>query len=249
MDTDRMTLALKRAIYYGKDEQIQKHGRSYVKVIRKFWDTYSHGAWIAAYMAFYMLGFFILEHAGHRHYHVIHSVVDDLIPFNEYFIIPYDLWFLYMVIGICWFIFFCRSKTEYYKLVCVLSIGMTIFLIVSCVYPNCQDLRPQEFARQNMFTDMVAALYKTDTPTNILPSIHVYNSLALFYGLNSSSQLRQHRAVRAGALILTVLIVLSTMFLKQHSVVDVSMGILTSLAVQMFCDRVFAPETSTVYSK
>ena len=126
---------------------------------------------------------------------------------------------------------------------------MTIFLIVSCVYPNCQDLRPQEFARQNMFTDMVAALYKTDTPTNILPSIHVYNSLALFYGLNSSSQLRQHRAVRAGALILTVLIVLSTMFLKQHSVVDVSMGILTSLAVQMFCDRVFAPETSTVYSK
>ncbi len=220
-----------------------------MKAIRKFWDRYGHGGWIVAYMAFYMLGFFILEHAGHRHYHVIHSVVDDLIPFNEYFIIPYHLWFLYMAVGICWFIFFCRSRREYYKLVSVLSIGMTVFLIVSCVYPNCQDLRPTEFLHHNIFTNMVSALYKTDTPTNILPSIHVFNSLALFYALNSSRQLKKYKAVRTGAGVLTGLIILSTMFLKQHSVVDVSMGILMSFAVQMFCDRVFAPETSTVYSK
>ena len=216
-----------------------------MNTLKKFWSRYGHGGWIVAYMAFYMLGFFILEHAGHRHYHVIHSVVDDLIPFNEYFIIPYDLWFLYMAVGICWFIFFCKNRTEYYKLVSVLSIGMTIFLIVSCVYPNSQDLRPTEFLHHNFFTDLVSALYKTDTPTNILPSIHVFNSLALFYALNSSAQLRKHRAVRGAAGILSALIVLSTMFLKQHSVVDVSMGILASLAVQMFCDRVFAPETET----
>jgi membrane-associated phospholipid phosphatase len=42
--------------------------------------------------------------------------------------------------------------------------------------------------------------------------------------------------------LLSVMIVLSTMFLKQHSVVDVSLGILMSAAVQMFCDRVFAGE-------
>ena len=28
-----------------------------------------------------------------------------------------------------------------------------------------------------MFTDMVKVLYKTDTPTNVLPSIHVFNSI------------------------------------------------------------------------
>ncbi len=213
-----------------------------MKILKNFWKKYGHGGWIAAYMTFYMLGFFILEHAGHRHYHVIHSVIDDMIPFNEYFIIPYYLWFAYIAVGVLWFIFKCKSKTEYYKLVSVLSIGMTIFLIASCVYPNCQDLRPTEFLHHNIFTDMVSALYKTDTPTNILPSIHVFNSLAIFYALNGSEQLRSHRVVRWGAGILTVLIILSTMFLKQHSIVDASMGTLMSFGVQLLCDRVFAQD-------
>ncbi len=215
-----------------------------MKALKRFINRYKHGVWIVAYMAFYLLGFFILEHAGHRHYHVIHSVLDDLIPFNEYFIIPYMLWFFYIAAGICWFIFKCRNKTEYYKLVSSLSIGMTVFLIVSCVFPNCQDLRPTEFLHHNIFTDMVRKLYATDTPTNILPSIHVFNSLAVFFALNSSSQLKDHRLVRSGAGVLTVLIILSTMFLKQHSVVDVSMGTLMAIAVQMFCDLVFAGETA-----
>ena len=217
-----------------------------MKALKKFWKRYKHGMWIVAYMVFYMLGFFILEHAGHRHYHVIHSVIDDMIPFNEYFIIPYFMWFFYIAAGILWFIFLGKNKTEYYKLVSSLSIGMTIFLIVSCVFPNCQDLRPTEFIHHNVFTDMVKHLYATDTPTNILPSIHVFNSLAVFFALQGSEQLRPHRIIRALAGLLTVLIVLSTMFLKQHSVVDVSMGTLMAFAVQMFCDRVFSGETSAV---
>ena len=215
-----------------------------MKAVTLFMKKYGHGTWIVLYMAFYMLGFFILEHAGHRHYHVIHSVIDDMIPFCEYFIIPYLLWFVFIAAGICWFVFFCRSKTEYYKLVSVLSIGMTIFLIVSCIYPNCQDLRPVQFAHDNIFTRMVANLYRTDTPTNILPSIHVFNSIAVAYAINSSAQLRKYRAVRVSCNLLAALIILSTMFLKQHSVVDVSMGILMSVAVQMFCDRVFQRETA-----
>ena len=213
-----------------------------MNAIKKFWKTYKHGSWMALYMVFYMMGFFIVESAGHRHYHVIHSVLDDMIPFNEYFVIPYMLWFFFVAGGILWFIFRCRNKAEYYKLACVLAIGMTVFLVVSCVYPNCQDLRPTEFLYHNMFTDLVAHLYATDTPTNILPSIHVYNSLAIFYAVNESEQLQKHRVIRAGTGILAGLIILSTMFLKQHSVVDVSMGILLSLAVQMCCDRVFAGE-------
>ena len=208
-----------------------------MKKIRKFWNNYKHGAWMLVYMVFYMLGFGIVESAGHRHYHVIHSVIDDMIPFNEYFVVPYMFWFFFVAAGILWFIFFGKDRTEYYKMVSVLAIGMTIFLVVSCVYPNCQDLRPTEFLHHNMFTDMVRRLYMTDTPTNVLPSIHVYNSLVIFYAVNSSRQLEQHRLVRLMTGVMAGLIVLSTMFIKQHSVVDVSMGILLSLAVQMCCDR------------
>ena len=126
--------------------------------------------------------------------------------------------------------------------VSVLAIGMTIFLIVSCVFPNQQDLRPAVFANSNIFTRMVEALYRTDTATNILPSIHVFNSVVLFIALNRTPQLQPYRMVRFLSGLLSALIVLSTMFLKQHSVVDVSLGILMSGAVQMFCDRVFAGE-------
>ncbi len=228
---------------------IIRHGQTEKPGIRDsiaaFINRYKHGFWILSYMAFYLVGFMILENAGHRHYHIIHSVFDDLIPFCEYFIVPYYLWFVYITGAVCFFIFFGKDKTEYYKLCCSLAIGMTIFLMVSCVWPNAQDLRPTVFARDNVFVHWVQLLYKADTPTNILPSIHVYNSVVVFFAINKCRQLRRHKAVRLGCGILTVLIVLATMFLKQHSIVDASMGLLMSVAVQMFCDRAFEGETRT----
>lgn len=213
-----------------------------MKTIKEFALKYRHSLWIISYLLFYLLGFYILEHAEHRHYHVIHSWLDDKIPFCEYFIIPYLLWFFYIAVGLCWFIIKCRNRREYYQLVSVLAIGMTIFLVVSCIYPNMQTLRPTVFARDNVFTRMVQILYQTDTPTNILPSIHVFNSLAMFYAICGNSELRKKKAVPAGAGILTLLIILSTMFLKQHSVVDVSLGVLMSVAVQVFCQHLFQGE-------
>ena len=119
--------------------------------------------------------------------------------------------------------------------------GMTIFLIVSYLYPNIQHLRPTEFPRDNVFADAVRMLYATDTPTNILPSIHVFNSLAIHMSLTNCQALREHRGIRYGSLILTVLIIMSTMFLKQHSVIDVCMG----ATLALFGYIVFYPEKNT----
>ena len=68
---------------------------------------------------------------------------------------------------------------------------------------------------------MVARLYRTDSATNILPSIHVYNSLGAWFALHNSRFLKDHRGIRISAVLLTALIILSTMFIKQHSVVDI----------------------------
>ncbi len=72
-----------------------------------------------------------------------------------------------------------------------------------------------------MFTDMVRWLYRTDTPTNVLPSIHVFNSLAVHMSLTNCEALRDHKGVGMDHWFLTLLIIMSTMFLKQHSVIDV----------------------------
>ena len=109
-------------------------------------------------------------------YHVVHTVFDDMIPFCEVFIVPYMLWFPYMVIAVLYFIFINKDKKEYWQLAGNMIMGMTVFLVVSYLYPNIQHLRPEILPRENIFADAVRALYATDTPTNILPSIHVFNS-------------------------------------------------------------------------
>lgn len=179
---------------------------------------------IAVYSIIYILLFSYLEHRPVHSYHIVHTVFDDWIPFCEFFIVPYMLWFPYMILAVIYFIFFNKNKHEYYQLAFNLMMGMTVFLIVSYVYPNAQHIRPTEFPRDNVFTDVVKWLYSTDTPTNILPSIHVFNSLAIHMSLTNCEALRDKKLIKAASFTLTALIIMSTMFLKQHSVIDVCMG-------------------------
>ena len=152
-------------------------------------------------------------------FHVIHMALDDYIPFCEFFVIPYYLCFIAFTDGkLCW------------RLGIFLITGMTVFLFISTVYPNGQLLRPDTFARDNIFVHIVQRLYASDTPTNLFPSIHVYNSLAIYFGLTHSQKLQNKKWIKNAALVLTVCIILSTMFLKQHSVFDV----LTAFALAAF---------------
>lgn len=207
----------------------------------EFLKKYKHGFIILIYCLFYLMCFSYLENRTIPAYNVVHTVFDDMIPFCEFFIVPYLLWFPYMIFAVIYFIFFNKNKHEYYQLIFNLMMGMTLFLIVSYLYPNIQHLRPSEFPRDNVFTDAVRMLYATDTPTNILPSIHVFNSLAIHMSLTNCESLREHRSIRYGSLILTILIIMSTMFLKQHSVIDVCMG----ATLALFGYIIFYPERNT----
>lgn len=184
---------------------------------------------VALYTVFYLLCFSYLENR-HVRYHIIDSSLDDKIPFCEYFIIPYLLWFLYIAVTVGYFLFFNENTTEFWSLILNLAIGMTLFLIVSYVYPNGLNIRPAEFTNDSVFTRMVQFLYRTDTPTNVLPSIHVYNSVAAFSAIHTCKNLQKHKGIRTGSFILTTLIILSTMFLKQHSIADVATGITCAVA-------------------
>lgn len=188
--------------------------------MKDFIKKYKH-AWILSYFAIYILWFTYLEKTVTKEINIIHMSIDNYIPFCEYFIIPYLLWFAYVAVGVLYFFF--TDVSDYYKLCCVLYVGMTVFLIVSTIYPNGHYLRPSVY-ENNIFNTLVQWLHGTDTSTNILPSIHVYNSLAVHMAVARNKKLRQYKWVQTGSLILAVSIVLSTVFLKQHSVLDVITG-------------------------
>lgn len=200
---------------------------------------YKHAIPILVYMVFYLIAFFMVEQYTKDNYHLVHAALDDKIPFLEIFVIPYFCWFGYVACFVLYFIFF--DKENYWQLFWFLVSGMTIFLIVSAVYPNGQELRPETFARDNIFTRMIASLYETDTPTNLLPSIHVYNSLGIHIAVMKSEKLKNHRIVRICSGILCTLIILSTMFIKQHSVVDVvlafALAVVAYVIIYVFWER------------
>lgn len=189
--------------------------------MKNFIKKYRHAWLILAYLPIYLLWFFLLEQHVTEDYYIIESSLDAYIPFNEYFIVPYLLWFPFIAFSVLYFIF--RDKKEYYRLCGVLISGMTVFLLVSTVFPNGLALRPslEALGRENVFIDLTAALHKADTSTNVCPSIHVYNSLAVCLAVLTSVHLKGKHLVKAGTVVMTVLICMSTVYLKQHSVIDV----------------------------
>ena len=181
---------------------------------------YRHALPLILYGIVYLAWFSHLEKTVTRGYTIIHVALDDYIPFCEVFVIPYFLWFGYVSAVVMYFFF--KDKEDYYKTCMFLFTGMTIFLLISTIFPNGQHLRPRVMPRDNIFTTMVAWLYRTDTPTNLWPSIHVYNSLGAHFAICRSKRFANNRKVKAGSLVLCVSIILSTMFIKQHSVWDVA---------------------------
>ena len=166
-----------------------------------------------------------------NHAFPIHLDIDDYIPFCEFFIVPYLLWFAYIAVTIVYMGF--KDKKEYYNMCAFLFSGMTLFLIISTVFPNGHFLRPISFERDNIFTQLCAMLYQTDTATNLFPSIHVYNSIGVHLAITNSERTRYNKPVRLASGILMVSIILSTVFLKQHSVFDVITAFFTAFVVYL----------------
>lgn len=187
--------------------------------MRAFLKKYGHGIPLALYGVIYLAWFWLLEQRETRSYMVVHMNIDDYIPFCEVFVIPYLLWFVYVPAVLLYLFFYDREG--YWKNVVFLCTGMTVFLIFSTFIPNIHHLRLKQFPRENIFTWMIGMLWKADTPTNLFPSIHVYNSLGAHFAVLNNVKLRSDKRIRYGSLVLCVSIILSTMFIKQHSMFDV----------------------------
>ncbi len=188
---------------------------------------------VLRYCVFYLLAFGMLERRQVVPY-IIHTRFDDLIPFCEYFVVPYLLWFFFVGATLVWFGLFQQSELEYRSLTRNLAFGCTVFLITSLLFPNGQDLRPV-LAGDNVFERLVMTLYRTDTSTNVFPSIHVFNSVACCTAVLRNSRLSRIKMVSFSTVTLTVSIILATVFLKQHTVVDV----VGALLLNLFTDRMF----------
>ena len=190
-----------------------------MKKLTELFRKYRH-AWVFLYSFIYFSWYMYLERTIVTEYHIMYTKIDDWIPFNEFFIIPYFIWFLYVAFMLM-FLFF-KDVDEFYRFGLYLALGMSISLFICQIFPNGTNLRPTNLdPNKNIFTHLVAFIYKTDTPTNVFPSIHVFNSIATHVAIVRSKFFYNNMKVKVVSFIIMISICLSTLFLKQHSFLDV----------------------------
>ena len=146
----------------------------------------------------------------------VHCFLDDLIPFCEVFVIPYVLWYALVAGSLGYFLF--KDVESFKKLSQFIIITQAVAMTVYILFPSRQDLRPTDFPRDNLFTDLVRLLYRFDTSTNVCPSLHVGYSLGI-----ASVWLKKKDApawLKAAIVVFVALVCMSVVFIKQHSAVD-----------------------------
>lgn len=196
------------------------------------WEKYHHWLYVIV-LPVYLTLFFIAEHliGADASYTAIHHPLDDLIPFCEWFYIPYVLWYPFM--GLVGLYLAFKDADGFKRYMTYIGVSFIAAVGLFVLFPNGQDLRPDltTLGRDNVFIRAIAVLYKADTNTNVCPSLHVVGSMAAVFGIFHHPRLRKTVWLPIGGIVLTVFICLATVFLKQHSVIDVFVGIPYGLVI------------------
>ena len=149
--------------------------------------------------------------------HVIHCKIDDMIPFNEYFLLFYCWWYVLIVISLGYFLLYDIRKFK--ELQVFIMITQAIAMFVYIVYPSVQLLRPAVMPHDNFLCSLMSFIYRFDTPTGVCPSLHVAYSIgiaAVWCNYRDASWRWKAFVVAS-----VVVICISVVFVKQHSFIDV----------------------------
>ncbi len=171
----------------------------------------------------FLVAFFGTEILAVRNgYTVIHCSLDDAIPFCEYFIIPYVVWYPFWVLMLLYTAGF--EVPVFIKFMKYLIITLTISLIIYVIWPSGQDMWPKVFPRDNFFTWLTGLIYKADNNTNICPSEHVQTGFGVVFAAMKTKRL-SGRKWMVFFWTEAILVAFSVAFVKQHSVIDVAAAV------------------------
>jgi membrane-associated phospholipid phosphatase len=146
---------------------------------------------------------------------VITIPFDNLIPVIPAFVLPYLAFYPFVL---CSLIFlYLHHLTHYIHTILSYAAGLIICYIT---YLTWQTTVPRpELTSPDIFSTLLAFIYRIDAPYNCLPSIHVLGTLLIMLALTKTLG---DKALWPN--LLGILIILSTLFTKQHGVLDVAAG-------------------------
>lgn len=140
--------------------------------------------------------------------------LDRAVPFVKEFIIPYMLWYPFIILCLVYFCF--KDKKVYLSSIISLASGTIISYVIYYVF---QTHVPRPVLTGNdIFTKLVAFIYSTDKPFNCFPSLHVLNSYIMIKGASSCANKNKKASILIS--FMSILIIISTQLIKQHVILD-----------------------------
>ena len=118
---------------------------------------FAHAKLLSGWLVYFALYFLTENLIPPERCHVIHSFLDNVIPFNEFFVIFYVGWYL-LVAGSLAYTFF-YDVDSFKRLQVFLMITQAAAVLCYIVYPSVQDLRPAVFPRENALTALSVILW------------------------------------------------------------------------------------------
>jgi membrane-associated phospholipid phosphatase len=150
-----------------------------------------------------------------REVHTLITNFDDMVPFIDYFIVPYSLWYPFIILSLIYLCF--KSRARYFKTIITIDIGLICCYIAYIVFQTTVP-RP-ELIGDSIFIKLVRLTYFLDQPYNCFPSIHVLTSYLVMKGFYKGDI--KNIAMKSLVYFMGNLIIISTLFVKQHVVADI----------------------------
>lgn len=204
-------------------------------LLRKWLRENPHAYWTLAVLLIVAI-YLIPEQIVVDDYWPTQLPVDDIIPFVPEFVVFYLLWFPCLFFVGLWLMI--QDGQGYRRYICYMLVAYMAAMVIYLCFPNGQDLRPALDQPHGICEKILAMLYDFDTNTNVLPSLHVVGAIGFTSAALDTKTIRR-TWVKCIICVLAVLISVSTVFVKQHAVLDVLAGMLMGAILYLMIYRIF----------
>lgn len=159
--------------------------------------------------------------------HLIGNFIDEAIPFIKYFIVPYYIWFV-LIFAIPYY-FYKKDRNLLAKYIISYVVCALVATVIFTFYPSIVA-RPDCLPNNNLFNLMVNLIYWIDNPPiNCFPSMHCAVSMLFILTISQSKQTKLHNKIII--ILISLLIMASTLYTKQHVFIDLVSGDIIMLLI------------------
>ncbi len=173
--------------------------------------------------------------------HVPELALDRALPLVPFWALVYGALYLFLILLP---IFVVRQDELIQRTVyAYLLIWITAYLFFFVVYPTAAP-RPALVVGEGFAVWGLSALYSSDPPYNCFPSLHVAHSY-----VSALACYRAHRRLGVISTICATLVAISTLFTKQHYVLDVIAGALLAFVAYGIFLRTYPSERISEFDR